>query len=240
MKFANLAALVATIASTVPSSVSASTYSCQVEASFETMADAKNPTVPSKTSLEWVSATVRTTFESSYTTSSDMDMLDEKFNKFSMKRKSTGGDVDVHALTDASVVDTSIWGQIKNLRVGKNEKVPYDMFVYGKSSITCRRCRLDDDAALGESAPATIEEALADTPEHKNWVADFCSSLQMSKDFPDASGCAIIISNCHDFDGEGANEVEDGLPGIENYIISDARGRDNEEGSIVYALQMLE
>jgi hypothetical protein len=257
MKFVvvNLAAFVATAVSTLPVLfVSASDYQCQVKAVFETMADAIEPAVPTKMTLEWVSGTILTSFESSYQSNNDMDMIDEKFRKFSMTRKPTFAAAAADATTDEE--DSTIWGEvIRNLRVGKKppveQDVPYDLAVYTKVGIWCRFCRNDDDAttALGlneessilssDPTPMMIEQAITESPEHQLWVAHFCSSIQTSEDFSDATSCTIVLSDCHEGGSTDAEDEADAT-GIDNYIVSDGRGRENEEGTVVYALQVLE
>lgn len=67
--------------------VSATIFKCGATADFRGKDKAKNPTVPSKAMLNWMSDDLMQTFTSSYRSNEDLNMISDVFDKFTMKRE---------------------------------------------------------------------------------------------------------------------------------------------------------
>jgi hypothetical protein len=99
--------------------VSATIFKCGVKADFHGKDKTKNPTVPSKAILNWMSDDLKQTFATSYRTNGDMNMLSDTFSKFSMKREADPtveiGDV---MIADNSTSVSFLDGLVAKLRGG--------------------------------------------------------------------------------------------------------------------------
>jgi hypothetical protein len=95
--------------------VSATQYKCDGIATFHGEDDAKNPHVPTKQTLNWMADEMLDTFATAYKSNSDMNMISERFAKFSMKRDSSTDTEGDDKIEDDGTV-SFLGGMMKNLR----------------------------------------------------------------------------------------------------------------------------
>ncbi|KAG7355939.1 hypothetical protein IV203_000625 [Nitzschia inconspicua] len=217
-------------------SVSATQYKCDGIATFHGIDDAKNPTVPTKDTLNLMADEMLETFTTAYQGNSDMNMISDRFAKFSMRRdrSSDGVDTDVQGSNSISFMESTFGG----LRAKKPAGYAYRYSSY--IGFTCRWCRDDDDFVLTSTGYDSIEEVLTNSQEHANWESAFCDLLESRNGFKSASLCKIELKNCVPETPEeiAANKVTS----ADNYIVSDLRAvmaEENKDG-LVFTLEAIE
>nr|QQP23547.1 mating-type related plus 1 [Pseudo-nitzschia multistriata] len=163
-------------------------YVCENQAFFKL--DTKKK--PSKKSIDSLHTFMLDSFQEAYKNNDDINMLSDKFESFSLGK-------------DSSSILSALRGGNKDIdTLGYGGGSYYSQGRWG-----CNWCNVDDDAALG----ATIEAidfgmALTTSSEHRLWEKLFCQKARTNKDFKTISGCSIVLSDCHNENGD-EDAVED-------------------------------